>query len=120
MNKNDQDFIANRIRTQYMEKESTELDALRELDARVKRPVSIFAYVLGAVGSLVLGTGMCLAMEVLGTGMMIPGIAIGAVGILAVSLNYPIYKKLLTTRKRKYAPEIFRLSEAILEAKGEA
>ena len=33
MNKNDQDFIAQKIRTQYMEKQPSELDALRELDA---------------------------------------------------------------------------------------
>ena len=37
MNKNDQDFLVQKIRTQYIEKESTELDALRELDAKAKR-----------------------------------------------------------------------------------
>ena len=35
MNKNDQQFMAQKIRTQYMEKEqkSTDLDKLKELDA---------------------------------------------------------------------------------------
>ena len=40
MNHNDQQFMAQRIRTQYMEKESTELDALRALGAKVKRPAN--------------------------------------------------------------------------------
>ncbi len=32
MNKNDQQFIIQKIRTQYTEKESTELDTLKALD----------------------------------------------------------------------------------------
>ena len=36
MNKNDKDFLVQKIRTQYTEKENTELDALRELDRKVK------------------------------------------------------------------------------------
>ena len=34
----DQEFIIQKIRTQYTEKEHTELDALKELDAKVKKP----------------------------------------------------------------------------------
>ena len=37
MNRNDQQFMAQKIRAQYMEKTPSELDALRELDAKVKR-----------------------------------------------------------------------------------
>ena len=52
MNTNDQKFIAQRIRTQYMEKQSTELDALRELDAKVKRPANVFAYTFGSISAI--------------------------------------------------------------------
>lgn len=38
MNGNDQEYLVRRIRAQYTEKAYTQLDALRELDARVKRP----------------------------------------------------------------------------------
>lgn len=34
MDKNDQEFLIQKIRTQYTEKESTELDTLKELDRR--------------------------------------------------------------------------------------
>ena len=35
MNKNDKDFLVQKIRTQYTEKENTELDALRDLTVRL-------------------------------------------------------------------------------------
>ena len=113
MNKNDQNYIAQKIRTQYMEKESTELDELKALDAQVKRPAVVFAYIFGIVGALILGTGMCLAMEVIGSSMVL-GIIIGVVGILLVSINYPIYKAILDSRRAKYADRIIALSDKLM------
>ena len=69
--------------------------------------------------ALVLGTGMCLAMQVIGNGtatMMGLGIVIGLVGILGVSINYPMYRKLLANGKKKYAFEIMQLAKEISEA----
>ena len=34
MNKNDRDYLVQKIRTQYTEQEHTQLDALRELDRK--------------------------------------------------------------------------------------
>lgn len=62
MNKNDQEFLVQKIRTQYTEKENTQLDALKELDKKVKKPANVFAYTFGTIGALVLGSGMSLAM----------------------------------------------------------
>ncbi len=116
MNTNDWKFSAQKIRTQYIEKQSSELDALRALDAKVKRPASIFGYIFGTVGALVLGTGMSLAMpDVLSNSMMLPGIIIGIAGIVMVSITYPIYKKILAARKKKYASQILALSDKILK-----
>lgn len=86
MNKNDQQFMAQKIRTQYMEKQSTELDALRALDAKVKRPANVFAYVFGSICAIIMGAGMSLVMTDIGTiiGMdstMVPGIVIGIAGM---------------------------------------
>ena len=49
MNNNDQEFLVQKIRTQYTEKQHTELDALKELDAKVKRPANVFAYTYGSI-----------------------------------------------------------------------
>lgn len=119
MNKNDQQFIARKIRSQYTEKISTELDALRALDTRVKRPANVLAYVLGSVGAVVMGAGMSLVMTDIGTtlGMtntMAPGIVIGVVGMAVAIANYPIYKLILGSRRKKYSAEILALSDSIL------
>ena len=119
MNRNDQQFLAQKIRTQYMEKEFTELDALRELDAKVKRPANVFAYTFGSISAIIMGSGMSLVMtdisSMLGLGdMMIPGIAIGVVGLGLSLLTYPIYKGILNSRKKKYGAEILKLSDKIM------
>ena len=119
MNRNDQQFMAQKIRTQYMEKESTELDALRELDAKVKRPANVFAYIFGSISAIVMGAGMSLVMTDIGaaigiTNALVPGIAIGVIGMALAIVNYPIYKGILAGRKKKYSAEILSLSERIM------
>ena len=119
MNKNDQQFMAQKIRTQYMEKESTELDALRELDAKVKRPANVFAYTFGSISAIVMGAGMSLVMTDIGavigiTSALVPGIAIGVVVLGMALLTYPMYKGILNSRKRKYGSEILMLSDKII------
>ena len=119
MNRNDQQFMAQKIRTQYIEKESTELDALRELDAKVKRPANVFAYTFGSISAIVMGAGMSLVMTDIGatigiTSALVPGIAIGVVGLGMALLTYPMYKGILNSRKKKYGAEILKLSDRIM------
>lgn len=63
MNKNDQEFLIQKIRTQYTEKESTELDALKKLDKKAKRPANTFAYIFGGIGAIIMGCGMSLVRK---------------------------------------------------------
>ena len=102
-----------KIRASYGEKQNTKFDELKALDRRVKRPAKIFAYTFGAVSSLVLGTGMCLAMKVIGDSMAL-GIGVGVLGIALVSATYPFYKKILKGRKEKYSAQIMELSDGLL------
>ena len=120
MNRNDKDFLVQKIRTEYTEKKHTELDALRELDAKVKRPANVFAYTFGSISAIIMGAGMSLVMtdigEMLGlSGAMVPGIAVGVIGLVLALVNYPIYKKMLASRKKKYAAEIIALSDKIMK-----
>ena len=121
MNKNDQEFLVQKIRTQYTEKEHTGLDELKELDVKVKRPANVFAYIFGSISAIVMGAGMSLVMtdigEMIGVAdAMIPGIAIGVVGMLMAIINYHIYKKILGKRRKKYADKIIALSDKIMKA----
>ena len=117
---NDQEFVVEKIRSQYTEARHTELDALKALDARVKKPAHVFGYVYGSIGTIVMGAGMSLVMTDIGSvlGMtepLVPGIAVGLVGLVMTCTTYPIYKKLLNSRKKKYAPQILELSERAMK-----
>ncbi|MGN0478132.1 MAG: dihydropteridine reductase [Hominenteromicrobium sp.] len=119
MNRNDQEYLVQKIRTQYTEKEHTQLDALRELDAKVKRPANVFSYIFGAVSAIIMGCGMSLVMTDIGAALgmsstMVPGIVIGLAGLFMAAVNYPIYKGILNSRKSKYADQIMKLSDKIM------
>lgn len=117
--RNDQEFLVQKIRTQYTEKQHTELDALKELDAKVKRPANVFAYSYGSVSAIIMGAGMSLVMTEIGAiiglaSAMVPGVVIGVVGLGMALTTYPIHKAILNSRKKKYAPQILKLSEKIM------
>ena len=116
----DQEFIVQKIRTQYTEKTHTQLDELRELDKKVSRPANVFAYVFGSIGAIIMGSGMSLVMTDIGSVIhmekpIVPGIVIGIVGMIMAIVNYPIYKKMLNSRRNKYADQILALSDELLK-----
>lgn len=111
-------IYAESVVNEYTTKEATKVVQLKKLDKAAKRPAKIFGYVFGIVFTLVLGLGMCFAMKVIGDGSaasMAIGIVVGLVGIAGVSVNYPIYKKILASGKNKYASDIIRLANEISE-----
>ena len=111
-------IYAEQIANEYAPKETSKVIALRKLDAKAKRPANIFAYTFGIVAALILGVGMCLCMGQIGGGTavsFVSGIVIGTIGIAGVCINYPIYRKLLESGKKKYAFEIMELAKEISE-----
>ena len=110
-------IIAESIAKDYAPKESSKLVALKKLDNKAKLPATIFTYSCGIISALVFGTGMCLAMQVIGSGIggMILGIIVGIVGLIGCCVNYPIYKKMLEKGKSKYAYEIVQLAKEIAD-----
>ena len=109
-------IYAEQIANEYAPKQTSKVKALKRLDAKAKNPALIFTYTFGVVSSLILGTGMSLAMGVIGGGtpfMMGLGILIGCFGIAGTSVNYPLYKKFLTKSKNKYASDIIKLANEI-------
>ena len=109
-------IYAEQIANEYAPKDTSKVVALRKLDAKAKRPAAICTYSVGIISALVFGTGMCLAMGQIGsgsTGSFILGIIIGVLGMLGMSVNYPIYRRLLANGKKKYAFEIMELAREI-------
>ena len=109
-------IYAESIVKDYAPKSTSKVIALRKLDRKAKLPSEIFTYTFGVIFTLVLGIGMCLCMHVIGpnnAAMMAIGIILGVIGIAGVSVNYPIYNKLLEKGKQKYAFEIMELAKEI-------
>ena len=101
-------ILAESIAKEYAPKDNSKIIALKKLDRRAKLIPTIFTYTCGVVSTLVFGTGMCLAMQVIGNGTsgVIIGIVLGILGMIGCGVNYPIYKKLLKNSKENYAYEI--------------
>ena len=112
-------IYAESIAKEYAPKDSSKIVALRKLDRKAKLPATVFTYTWGVISALVFGTGMCLGMQVIGSGItsMIIGIIVGIIGMVGCGVNYPIYKKMLENGKKKYAYEIVALAREISEGK---
>ncbi len=112
-------IYAEQLANEYAPKQTSKVVALKKLDRKAKLPANIFAYTFGIVFSLVFGTGMCLAMKVIGAGSTASvalGVVIGIIGMIGIGINYPIYKKLLESGRKKYAFEIMQLAKEISES----
>lgn len=109
-------IFAKAIANEYAPKDTSKVVALQKLDRRAKLPANIFAYSFGAGMTLVLGLGMCLSMGIIVNGSPLlagGGILLGVLGLVGVSVNYPVYKKLFCAGKEKYAFEIVQLPREI-------
>ena len=110
-------IIAESIAKDYAPKESSKIRALKKLDAKAKLPATIFTYSWGILSALVFGTGMCLAMQVIGNGVagVVAGVLVGVLGLIGCGVNYPIYNKKLEKGKAKYGYEIVQLAKEIAD-----
>ena len=106
-----------KIREKYLAPDEREdkMAQLLRLDASVTKKGTVVSLILGISGSLVLGVGMCLAMDVLSIPYGMPiGIAVGILGIACIIVAYPIYTKITEKEKARLAPEILRLTDELM------
>lgn len=102
------------IRQKYMPKEVGKMEQLRKLDQSVTKKGTTISLLVGIVGALLLGVGMCCSMVWMGS-LFIPGIIIGLVGIAVLSMAYPLYMYITKKEREKIAPEIMRLSDELMK-----
>ena len=107
------------IRKAYLPKEEDKMEQLRRLHSIPTQKAQAASLSVGIIGALILGTGMSLCMTELGTALgrlaIIIGVAVGLVGIVLVSVAYPLYNRVLKTQREKIAFEILRLSDELLK-----
>lgn len=103
-----------KIREKYMppEERKSKMDKLRELDAGVTRKGSMVAIILGTLSALVMGTGMSMCMV---WAMMVPGVAVGIIGMVGVAAAYPVYQKITEKERQRIAPEILKLTDELMQ-----
>lgn len=110
------------IRKKYLPQEESKLEQLRRLDRSASQKAQTCALSLGIVGTLILGTGMSLAMTDLAKhlGMaenfaMLVGVLVGVIGLVLVALAYPVYNRVLIRERKRIAPQILQLTEDLLQ-----
>lgn len=103
-----------RIKRKYMEKEEDKMELLRKLDRDVEKPGTIASIVVGVIGMLVFGVGMCCTMVWKDT-LFVPGIIIGIIGMGVMAMAIPVYKIITKKQREKIGPQILALSEELLK-----
>ena len=103
-----------KIREKYTPREETKMEQLRRLDESTAKPGIIVSLIVGVIGTLVMGVGMCCTM-VWADSMFIPGIVIGVMGMFGMGAAYPIYSFITKKRREKLAPDIIRLTDELLK-----
>ena len=100
------------IRKKYMPQEESKLEELKRLDYTVQTSGMIESLSTGIGGALVFGLGMCLAMQIIGSGALLAilGVLIGIVGIAGMLAAYPIYRRVFDNTKQKFTPRILELT----------
>lgn len=100
------------IRKKYLPQNEQEdkLERLRKLDAGVGTTALIASMVLGILGALVFGIGMCCFLV---WNLWLSGALACVLGVVWMLLAPALYRKLYEKRKAEIAPEILRLTEEL-------
>ena len=111
-----------KIRQKYVPKEVDRMEQLRKLDAGVTRKAVVLSLVAGIIGALVLGFGMSLIMTDVGETLglygkiqVVLGVVMGMIGVVLVSVAYPIYNRIARKERERIAPEIIRLTDELMK-----
>ena len=100
------------IRKKYLPREESKFEELKRLDYTVQNSGMMESLCAGIGGALVFGLGMCLAMQIIGSGIILIalGVLLGIIGIGGMLIAYPVYRKVFNTTKEKYTPRILELT----------
>lgn len=105
------------IRKRYLPQSESKLEELKCLDMQVQKAGRVESLCTGIISSLVFGLGMCLAMQVIGTGigMMVLGIVIGLIGMAGILVAYPVCRRKQRKAKENLSPRILELTEELYQ-----
>lgn len=102
-----------KIRQKYLPQEADKMELLRKLDNSVTQLATMISIIIGVVGTLIMGVGMCCCL--VWTDFFVLGVIVGVVGIVVLSLAYPVYNVIIKKQREKIAPEILRLTDELMK-----
>ena len=100
------------IKKKYLPPEEDKMEQLRKLDASVTLHATMWAIVIGVIGTLIFGAGMSCTL-VGARNLFVPGIVLGLGGFGIMGASYPLYMKLVKKGREKLAPQILALAEEL-------
>lgn len=105
------------IKSQYTEKQDDKLTRLRKLDGKARLiPVTV-SCVMGVVGVLIFGLGLTMVLE---WDIFVWGCLVMLLGCVPMSTAHLAYGRLFKRSKQKYADEIIKLSDSLLNNTSES
>lgn len=102
-----------KIRKKYLPPEEDKMEQLRRLDQSATTKGTVISLIVGILGALIMGTGMCCVLVWMGV-WFIPGIIIGLAGIALICCAYPTYTRITEKERERIAPEILRLAAELM------
>ena len=91
-----------KIRKKYLPPEEDKMAQLRRLDQSATKKGTMISIIIGVIGTLLMGVGMCCSM----------------VGIGGVAAAYPVYSRITKKERERLAPQILKLTEELTQAEG--
>lgn len=103
-----------KIREKYAPAGEDKMAQLRRLDKSVTKKGTLWALVVGILGTIVVGGGMSMCM-VGPEEYFILGIVLGVIGMIPIILAHPLYARITKKEREKIAPEIIRLTDELMK-----
>ena len=101
-----------RIRAKYLPPEEDKMEQIRRLDARVYNKACICALIVGILGALIFGTGLCCCLV---WQKYVLGVIVGVIGAMVCAPAYPLFLHITKKERARVAPEILRLTDELLK-----
>lgn len=104
----------NEIRNKYIPKQTNKIDLIKKLDNKVTQKATMYSLISGVTGTLIFGIGMSCCMV---WNKNLIGIIVGILGIILISISYPLYNFVLKRERKRIAPQMLKLTDEVLNNK---
>lgn len=100
------------IRNKYQPNFKTKLEEVKYLDRQVQTAGHLMSLIIGVIGCLVFGLGLCMTIEIIGDYLLL-GFFFAVVGTALMISAYPVYRLKSSKVKAELTPSILKLLNEI-------